>query len=67
MKNQRGLSEEKTFYGKNDPSMIESSGVTHVIIVYLLVTYGTRIHKARHSVLAYLVTRNPFTLLLGCE
>jgi hypothetical protein len=34
-------------------------------IVYLLLTHGTHIHEAYCSVLAYLVTQNPFTLLLG--
>ncbi len=36
-------------------------------IVYLLLTYGTCIHKTRRSALAYLLTPNPFTLLLGRE
>ncbi len=34
-------------------------------IIYLLVTHSTHIHKARCSVIAYLVTINPFTPLLG--
>ena len=37
------------------------------IIVYLLLTYGTHIHKAHHSALAYLVTQNPISPLLRWE
>ncbi len=36
-------------------------------IVYLLLTYGANTHAARSSDLVYLVTLNPFTLLLGPE
>jgi hypothetical protein len=36
-------------------------------IVYLLLTYGANTHKAHSSDPVYLVTRNPFTLLLGRE
>jgi hypothetical protein len=36
-------------------------------IVYLLLTYSADTHKARSSDLVYLVTWNPFTLLLGCK
>ncbi len=38
-----------------------------VSLVYLLHTYGVHIHKARHSALAYLITRYPFTPSLGCK
>ncbi len=36
-------------------------------IIYLLLTYGTNTHKACSSDLVYLITRNPFALLLGRE
>jgi hypothetical protein len=36
-------------------------------IVYLLLTYNADTHKACSSDLVYLVTQNPFTLLLGRE
>jgi hypothetical protein len=32
-------------------------------IVYLLLTHGMHTHEACYSVLAYLITQNPFTLL----
>jgi hypothetical protein len=36
-------------------------------IVYLLLAYGANTHEACSSDLVYLVTWNPFTLLLGCK
>jgi hypothetical protein len=36
-------------------------------IVYLLLMHGMRIHKARCSALAYLITQNPLTPLLKCD
>jgi hypothetical protein len=36
-------------------------------IVYLLLTYSMHIHEARPSALAYLVTQELFTPLLGRE
>jgi hypothetical protein len=42
-------------------------GIFFAIIVYLLLTYGTRIHEACCYVLAYLITWNLFTPFLGHE
>jgi hypothetical protein len=38
-----------------------------VYLLVLLLTYRAHTHKACSSDLVYLVTRKPFTLLLGCE
>jgi hypothetical protein len=37
------------------------------LIVYLLLVYGAKTHKAHNSDPVYLLTRNPFTPLLRCE
>ncbi len=42
-------------------------GEDYAGIVYLLLTHGTHIHKARCSALDYLVTQNLFTPLLEWE